>query len=301
MQMTERKPVVGLLYAGEMGSTLGRALCENGVRVVTTVAGRGPQTVRRAADAGFEVLDAVRDVAAVGDVVLSVVPPVAAEAVAAEYARSAALGPPDAIYVDVNSVAPQVTARVGRTVTQAGREFVDAAVNGLAKNLSAGGTLFLSGGRAADAARLFTGITRVRVLGEEPGVASGLKMVLSGVSKGVCGLYVELALAARGLGVAGAFADEFARIYPGIAALVERMLPTYARHAERRAEEMAEVERTARSAGLEPILLTAVRRLHEDLARALPGVAGNDQTSEQFLEDLATRCFGAGVATDVVV
>jgi 3-hydroxyisobutyrate dehydrogenase-like beta-hydroxyacid dehydrogenase len=281
MRMSERRPVIGLLYAGEMGAALGGALCARGVRVVTTVAGRGPQTVRRAVDVGFEVLESVREVVLAGDVILSVVPPSAAEAVAAEYVRWAALGPPGAIYVDVNSVAPDVVERVGRVVRAAGCEFVDAAVNGLAKNFSVGGTLFLSGGRGADVAELFEGVTRVRVLGGEVGRASAMKMVLSGVSKGVCALYVELALLARGLGVDGAFADECGRIYPGIAALVERMLPTYARHAERRATEMAAVEQTARSAGLEPIVLTAVRRLHEEWAREVTG-----QTSEDFLIDV---------------
>jgi 3-hydroxyisobutyrate dehydrogenase-like beta-hydroxyacid dehydrogenase len=221
--------------------------------------------------------------------------------VAEEYSRWTPLAPPGAIYIDANSVAPEVATRVGRTVTAEGCAFVDAAVNGLAKNLSAGGTLFLSGGRAADVARVFAGVTRVRVLGDEPGLASAMKMLLSGVSKGVCGLYIELVLLAGRQGINGAFTGECARIYPGIAALVERMLPTYAQHAGRRASEMAEVEQMARSAGQDPILLTAVRQLHEEFARALPGQAAIDQTTEQFLKYLATHCFGAAVATDVAM
>ena len=49
------------------------------------------------------------------------------------------------------------------------------------------------------------------------------------------------------------------RIYPGVTAVAERMLPTYAAHAARRATETAEVEQTVRDAGLEPCVTAAVR------------------------------------------
>ncbi len=296
--MGERRPVIGLLYAGEMGAALGRALRDRGLRVVTTAAGRGPRTLGRATDAGLELVGSFRDVVAAGDVVLSVVPPAAAEAVAGEYGRWAALAPAGAVYVDVNSIGPEAAGRVSRTVTAAGRDVVDAAVNGLAKNLSAGGTLFLSGGRAGEVARLFEGVVRVRALGAEPGAASAMKMLLAGLSKGICGLYAELALVAERRGMAGAFAAACAEVYPGIAALAGRMLPTYVRHAARRATETAEVEQTARACGLEPTVLTAVRRLHEDLADALAGTAaaadsGGGDSAEQFMRHLAARGFGA--------
>ena len=80
---------------------------------------------------------------------------------------------------------------------------MDAAVNGLAHNAASSGTLFLSGPRAAEVARLFAGTMRVQELGSEPGSASAMKMLLGGLSKGLCALFLELALLAREQGMLG--------------------------------------------------------------------------------------------------
>src|SRR5690606_37371161 len=79
--------------------------------------------------------------------------------------------------------------------------------------------------------------------------------------------------------------ESMRRIYPGIWDLVERMVPTYARHAGRRAVEMRELEQTARSAGIESGLISAVRLLHEDLSRQVyPPAAQQDVTT--FIQHL---------------
>ena len=47
---------VGILYAGEMGAALGRALAADGLRIVTTLECRGPRTQRLCREAGLEEL-----------------------------------------------------------------------------------------------------------------------------------------------------------------------------------------------------------------------------------------------------
>src|SRR5947207_2171998 len=120
-------------------------------------------------------------------------------------------------------------------------------------------------GRGRSAARLCRD-AGVKLPGERPGRASAMKMLLSGLSKGVCGLFVETALVAERQGMLAEMTEAYAQIYPGIMAVVERMLPTYPQHAGRRAAEMAELEQTALAAGLEPCVLAAVARVHEMLA-----------------------------------
>src|SRR5205814_4109392 len=136
----------------------------------------------------------------------------------------------------------------------------DAAINGLAKNITTSGTLFLAGERAAEIAQVFDGVIRMQILGREPGRASAMKMLLSGLSKGICGLFVELALMAHRQGMLSEMLEASGQIYPGMMAVVDRMLPTYAQHAWRRATEMRELEQTARSAGLQPRVIAAVRK-----------------------------------------
>jgi 3-hydroxyisobutyrate dehydrogenase-like beta-hydroxyacid dehydrogenase len=213
----------------------------------------------------------LEDLAAVvreADVVLSLVPPAAAMEVADVYYEHARLARAGAVYVDVNSVGPELAGAMAAKVEACGREFVDGAINGLAKNLASRGTLYLSGGRADDVARLFEGAMRVRVLGDQPGKASAMKMLLSGLSKGVCALVTELALVAEGRQMLPEMIEAMAQSYPGIWALVERMLPTYPKHAGRRADEMRELEQTAKASGIEPCVVAAVAGMHDMLADA---------------------------------
>jgi 3-hydroxyisobutyrate dehydrogenase-like beta-hydroxyacid dehydrogenase len=259
---------VGLLYPGEMGSALAGVLTKNGVRVVTTLRGRGQATAQRAADCGAVVLDSLADVVRESDVVISVVSPAAAEDVVEAYCRLSSVAPIAALFVDVNSTGPELAERLAARVEGCGVGFVDAAINGLAKNLTTSATLFLSGPRSAEVSALFANSVTTRVIGSEPGRASAMKMLLGGVSKGVCALFLELALVAQTRGMLSELLAECGRIYPGIAALIDRMLPTYARHAGRRAEEMNELLATAAEAGLEPCLLDAVSRMHELMAGA---------------------------------
>jgi 3-hydroxyisobutyrate dehydrogenase-like beta-hydroxyacid dehydrogenase len=282
--MSARRLTVGLLYPGEMGASLSALLHARGVDVVTTVAGRSDATARRAAASGVTVLDSLRDVVQRSDVVISLVVPAAAEEVADDYCALADLAPEAAVYVDANSIGPEKAASIARRVEAGGRSFVDAAINGLAKNVASSGTLYLSGARAPEIARLFDGAVRVKVLGDEPGRASAMKMLLGGLSKGLCALFTELALLADRQGMLEEMLEATARTYPGVAAVAERMLPTYPRHAGRRETEMNELEATALSAGLEPCVIAAVRRLHETLAATWP--AGTDDPKAPDLASL---------------
>ncbi len=259
---------VGLLHAGEMGAAVAALLSRRGVRVVSTLGGRGEQTARRCRDAGIEVLPSLDNVVAASDIVISIVPPAAAREVVEEYCRLSHLAPAGALYVDANSIGPELAVELSARIEESGVGFVDAAINGLAKNLATTCTLFLSGPRASEIADIVGDAMKVRLLGERPGRASAMKMLLSGLSKGVCALFVETALTAHRHGMLSDMIAAYNQIYPGVMGIVERMLPTYAQHAGRRADEMRELEQTVHAAGLEPCMLAAAREMHELLAAA---------------------------------
>jgi 3-hydroxyisobutyrate dehydrogenase-like beta-hydroxyacid dehydrogenase len=278
---------VGVLYPGEMGTALAGVLVKRRLRVVTTLRDRGPATARRAAECGAVVLDSIADVVREADIVLSVVSPAAAEEIVDAYCRLSSIAPVAALFVDVNSIGPAPAERLAARVEGCGVGFVDAAINGLAKNLTSSATLFLSGARCAEVSALFEGCVTTRVIGSEPGRASAMKMLLGGVSKGVCALLLELALVAQNRGMLSDMLAETSRIYPGIAALIDRMLPTYSQHAGRRAQETNELLATAESSGVEPCLLEAVSRLHEMMAGALDGDNAEDGGVTPFVRKAA--------------
>ena len=279
--MSDFDKTIGILYAGELGSAVGALLQSRGYRVVTTHGTRGPRTIQRCAETGLIALDSLAEVVRQADVLISLVPPAAALDIAKQYADLAAIAPKRAIYVDANSIGPESVVAIGNRLSATGIDFVDAAINGLAKNLRESGTFFLSGPRAGEIAGLFGDATRVRLLGNTPGRASAMKMLLGGLSKGVCALFLELARVAERNGMLPEMLEAIRSIYPGIHALADRMLPTYALHAERRVTEMSELAATARAAGVEPCAIDAILKIHESLA-SIP--LGDNPTMPQLIQ-----------------
>jgi hypothetical protein len=89
--------------------------------------------------------------------------------------------------------------------------------------------------------------------------------------------------------------EEATRFYGGMMSAVGRMLPTYPRHARRRAFEMHELEEASRSAGQEPCVLAAVHQLMEQLASApFDSSSNSDWTIPAIVEYLIKNEFLAG-------
>src|SRR5262249_48962410 len=148
----------------------------------------------------------------------------------------------NSLFIDANSISPEQAQSIGARIQSCDRAFVDAAINGLAKNLTTSCTLFLSGPRAGELAALIGNGMCVRYLGAEVGRAKTMKMLLSGLSKGVRAIFAETAMIAHRRGMLDDMIQAYAQIYPGMMTLIERMFPTYAEHASRRATETRELE-----------------------------------------------------------
>jgi 3-hydroxyisobutyrate dehydrogenase-like beta-hydroxyacid dehydrogenase len=258
---------IGILHAGELGAALGRLLAARGHRVVTCCSTRSPATAGRARDAGFEVLADEVEVCRASDIVVSLVPPAAA----LELAHGLTPALRGVLFVDANSVAPATAAAVRGAVEAAGAAFVDASIHGLAARLAEQGTCYLSGARADEVARVLEGAIAVQVVGAEPGTASMMKMLLGGMSKGLCSLFLELARAAEHAGLLDEFVGSCRQYYPGVMTALERLLPTVPRHAARRADEMGELAHTLEAAGLEPGLAREAQRTLARIARSTDG------------------------------
>ena len=258
---------IGVLYPGEMGSTFAKLLAENGFRVVTTLEGRSLRTQRLCHDAGLSVLDSVGRVLECADVVISFVPPGAAFQVAENVAGLVKAGSRPLLYVDGNSISPMTAVNISQALRLERIDFVDAAIHGLASQLRQSGFLYLSGARAEQLSHQFGSIMRVRVVGEAPGQASALKMVLSGLSKGLIGLFSETMLFAREMGLLDEAMEGCKDFYPGVMKAVTRMLPTYPQHAARRTEELQELQETMLLNGVSPRVAGAVREVISSLAK----------------------------------
>ncbi len=257
---------VGILYPGDMGATLGRLLAAHGVDVVTTLAGRSARTHELCEAAGLKVLDSVAAVARAADIVVSLVPPSAAVATAQDFLEQRAADARATLYVDANSISPRTAAAIAQLVHERGLAFVDASIRGLAARVASHGILYVSGTRACEIAALFGPCLRVQHLGDVPGRASMLKMLMGGMSKGLAALFLQVSLAAREAELLEEFLAGCRLYYPDVVAAMEQVLPTYPQHAGRRTEEMREVERAMSDLGIRPAIVGEAKRLFAALA-----------------------------------
>src|SRR5216683_7014491 len=113
-----------------MGSGVGTVLHQHELRVLTCLAGRGPESRNRAARAGFEDVADLEALVRTCDVLLSILPPAVAGAVADQVAAAVTATGSDLLYVDCNAIAPNTAGAIFRTVTAAGARFADAGIIG---------------------------------------------------------------------------------------------------------------------------------------------------------------------------
>jgi 3-hydroxyisobutyrate dehydrogenase-like beta-hydroxyacid dehydrogenase len=261
-------PTIGILFPGEMGAALATALSRAGLRVLTTVDDRSARTRRLCQDAGLETLPSLVDVVASSQVVVSLVPPCAAVALAADYRKSVKGLPNPPLFIDANSISPVTALEIAALLAEARLDFVDAAIYGLASQLGSRGTMFLSGPSAPRVAEWFGRAVRVQVVGAEPGKASTMKSLVAGLNKGLAALFLEMGLLACAADMLPELLESYRNFYPGLMEVVDRLVPTYPQHAGRRRQELEELERTMKSFGLTPCVVRGSRQFIAAVADA---------------------------------
>jgi 3-hydroxyisobutyrate dehydrogenase-like beta-hydroxyacid dehydrogenase len=258
--MIQRLALIGY---GEAGATFARAAGWAGGVAVWDVL---PLRRALASQAGLRVGGSAVETLADAALVLSLVTADQALAAARDYA---ALLAPDAIWCDMNSVAPETKRLSAQAV---GPGYVDVAVLAPVDPAGMAVPLLLSGTMAGQAreALLAAGFSNVRVVGADIGQASAIKMIRSVMVKGIEALTAEMMLAATAAGVsadvlASLDASEMPKPWARRAAYnIERMVV----HGARRAAEMEEAARTLEALGVAPLMtLGTVQRMREMTGR----------------------------------
>jgi len=238
---------VGILYCGEMGSAFGKLLLKGGLRVVTTYQGRSRATGERARSSGIEILPRLDDVVAQSDFVFSLVLPSAAVEVARQYIDCHQLHPDKGVFVEANSIGLEALEQIDRLMAEQKIPLVDAAFNGVANRLEDLGLLHISGPEAGKVEAICRGLLRMNCMGAQIGSASRLKLMMSGVAKGLVALFLEMSALAEQADMPESFLQTCHQFYPALMTVIERVLVTYPRHAARRAEEIRDLEQMGRA------------------------------------------------------
>lgn len=158
-----------------------------------------------------------------------------------------------ALWLDMNSVAPQTKRAAAALIEAAGGRYVDVAVMAPVHPRKRAVPLLVSGPHAEAAAALLTqaGFSNVRQVKGGIGAASAIKMIRSVMVKGLEALSTECLLAADMAGVRDEVVASLNDSWPGTdwAAKADYNLDRMIVHGERRAAEMEEVVATLDALG----------------------------------------------------
>jgi 3-hydroxyisobutyrate dehydrogenase-like beta-hydroxyacid dehydrogenase len=244
-----------------MGASVGAAACSNGHTVLWASQGRSEDTSARAQRAKLTDAGSVQDLVKASDIVLSVCPPHAAEAVAQGVSQLGFTG----IYVECNAISPERTRGIQRLVEAAGASYVDGGIiGGPAWKREAGTHLYLSGPRANEVAACFAGSPlQTPVISERIGAASAVKMGYAAYTKGTTALLTAILGMVEKEGVRAELAQQWGETFTR--QTIQRVCANTAK-AWRFVGEMHEIAATFKGAGLPDGFHQAAAEVYERLA-----------------------------------
>jgi 3-hydroxyisobutyrate dehydrogenase-like beta-hydroxyacid dehydrogenase len=245
-------PVVAVIAPGMMGAAVGKRLVDNGVRVLTSLKGRGQDTVARAKAAGM-VTSSDEEIAAT-DFILSILPPGDAVALAERFAPALQASNAKPVYVDCNAINPGTVDRVAAVIAPTGSPFVDSGIIGSPPSPLPNPPPLAGEGRVAGSPRFYASGTAaprfallrqygldVRVLDGALSAASALKMSYAGITKGTQAIGAAMMLAATRAGSADALFAELSSSQKEMFAWFKRGLALMPPKAYRWVAEMHEI------------------------------------------------------------
>ena len=251
MTKPKKAATIAILMPGDMGHGCAIVFRQNGLRVITCLAGRSQRTRNLAKKAGLEIMPNLSELVKKADIILSILPPEFAveQAVQVAAAMKSVNTYPD--YVDCNAISPATAKKVAATFNGLTTNFVDGGIIGLNPVKEAGLTrLYVSGLETTLVRQLNGRGLVVRHLGPEIGQASAMKMVYASSTKGAFSLFAAVAVMAELTGLRDELFQELAESQPSTLATIKRMVPRIPLDANRWIFEMAEIASTYEAFGV---------------------------------------------------
>jgi len=274
---------IAIIAAGEMGAGVGARLHRRGAEVMTSLAGRGRASAERASRAGMKPIGDDKALVTASDMVLSILPPSEAEALARRLAPALTAEKGRVLYADCNAIAPETVRRVAKIIAATGSAFVDVGIIGGPPRDDGYTPRFYASGDAVGALRALNEFgLDVRPVEGGIGAASALKMAYASLTKGFTAIGMASARGAANGGVAAALRAELAESQPQLFAWLQRQMPTVYPKAYRWVGEMEEI---ARHLGDDPgaTMFQGAAKTYDGVARIW---AESGEAGLRFLSDV---------------
>ncbi|MBD2489353.1 NAD(P)-dependent oxidoreductase [Aulosira sp. FACHB-615] len=283
---------VGILSPGDMGQAVGSVLNQHGLRTIAALENRSPRTKQLAAAANIQDVGSLTQLVIESDVVLSVLVPAAAAEVAQQVAQVISNVGKQILYVDANAIAPQKVKSIAQIIASSGATFIDASIIGPPPRVPGRTRIYASGKQAAEFQQLSNYGLDIRVIGDEIGQASGLKMSYAALTKGLTAISTELLIAAHRLGLDEQLWNEVSTSQPELAKILARSIPSMTPKAHRWVGEMEEIAETFKEVGLTDRIFYGaadIYRLVKDtsLGKETPEESDRDRQLKEIITTLS--------------
>lgn len=238
---------IGILHPGEMGVSIAASAIYNGYRVYWLSQGRSDKTRARAEKYNLIEIDSLVQFCQICDMILSVCPPHAAEEVARAILEAEFQG----LFLDANAISPQRAIKIGHMLETSNIHFVDGGIIGGPAWTPKETWLYLSGKHAHEIASCFSnGPLETKIIGNEIGKASALKMCYAAYSKGTTALLAAILATAESLGVRNELYKLWDEDDSGFSERVDRRVTRVTAKAWRFEGELLEIASTFQNEGL---------------------------------------------------
>ena len=256
-------PTIGIVSPGDMGHALGTVLVQHGLRVLTNLRDRSPRTIALAAQAGITDVSDDETLVREADMLLSVLVPAKAHALAERIAAAMPATGSTPLFVDCNAISPRTVRSIERLLRTVGVEVVDVGIIGAPPRAGRAETrLYASGPGAERLSVLGEYGLDVRMIGPQVGQASGLKMCYASLTKGLTALATQALVAGEVLGLSETLIGELRESQAELLGWFERQIPRMPPKAYRWVGEMEEIARTFNDLGLPPQMLEGAAALY---------------------------------------
>lgn len=267
------QPTIGIISPGDMGHALGAVLVQHGLRVLTNLQGRSPRTAALAAQAGM--IDVADDETLVreADLVLSVLVPAQAQAVAERIAAAMRATHCTPLFADCNAISPRTALSIERLLHEVGTKVVDVGIIGSPPRVGRAETRLYASGPSTERLSVLNeyGLD-VRIIGPQVGQASGLKMCYASLTKGLTALATQALTAGQALGLTETLTSELRESQAELLQWFERQVPRMPPKAYRWVGEMEEIARTFADLGLPSQMLEGAAALYRLVEQTELGV-----------------------------
>ncbi len=259
---------IALIGFGEAGSTFAKAAGWEAVALAFDI-----NPARRAVmeEAGVVACATAECALSDADIVLCLV---TADSALPAAQDCAGLLKPGAVWCDMNSVAPDTKREAARAIAAAGGRYVDVAVLAPVNPARMNVPLLLSGEHAGEAEAMLraAGFAKTRVVGDDIGRASAIKMIRSIMVKGIEALTAEMMLAATRADVVDEVLSSLDASEKNDSWFVraEYNVERMTTHGLRRAAEMEESAKTLIGLDIEPLMTSGtVKRQREQAGKTI--------------------------------